>query len=129
MLLATIAVAVILAGGYAAGVLLTAPVDLGATGVGQSTELLPTSVLTVATFIGIYSKAILQTVFSGKPLKEAFSIRDALIAAVLSPIAMFAIFDALNEIKSIVLLGVISFQNGFFFNNLLAFFERAQRKA
>ncbi len=128
-LIVTVAVAIILAVEYAAGAILTSTVGLGATDVGQGTQLFPTVILTAATFFGIYSKAIMQTVFSGKALSQAFSARDAVLAAVLSPLAMYAIFDAINEIESLLLLGIISFQNGFFFNNLLAFFEGAGKKA
>lgn len=98
-------------------------VELGAFALDGKGGLIAVAVLSIATFCGIFAKYVLELVFIGKRFADAISLRNVILSAVLSPFAMSAVYGLLKEIADHALIGMLAFQNGFFFSNILAFFE------
>lgn len=89
--------------------------------------LLRASIVAVGTMAGILSKAIYEELQKatdddfdlGAVLLGAVTTRRFVIALVVAPIVILAFLKALDDISSHLLVGLMAYQNGFFFRTVI----------
>lgn len=84
--------------------------------------------LSFATYAGIVGQVLTARLKASKAqrisirdeLREVTSGRDFWMAIIASPLVLAAAYNAVAEVHSILLVGVVAFQNGFFFHAVLS---------
>ncbi len=85
------------------------------------------SIIGLFTVIGIFSKILFDEVeksrkyrFSFKRIfRESASSRSLWIVILACPIVILAIYQSVEEIENLLLIGLLSYQNGFFFKTII----------
>jgi hypothetical protein len=106
------------------------PVDRVATG-----DAIRAGILSIATVLGVVSRGIydeLERIPSRhigfrRLIKLATASKPFWVAILISPILMLAFYESVREISNGFLVGVMAYQNGFFFRSILA--ARGEPKA
>jgi hypothetical protein len=94
------------------------------------------ALLTLATYAGIVGQVLTVRLKASKAqrisirdeLRETTSGRDFWMAIIASPLVLAAAYNAVAEVHSVLLVGVVAFQNGFFFHAILSRDEAAARR-
>ena len=86
------------------------------------------ALLTLATYAGIIGQVLTARLKASKAerisireeLREVTGGRDFWMAMIASPLVLAAAYNAVAEVHSILLVGAVAFQNGFFFHAILS---------
>jgi len=111
---------------YFLGFLFFNPVALGNKPVGSS--LTPTLLMTLFTFIGVYSRSVFQNLTTGAGMLDSIKGREFFITALVAPVALLAVYNLYAQIHDLFLLSLLSYQNGFFVENVTSYVATAQRQ-
>lgn len=86
------------------------------------------ALLTLATYVGIVGQVLTMRLKASSTtrisilheLREVMEGRDFWIAVIASPLVLAAAYNAVAEVHSMLLTGMVAFQNGFFFHAILS---------
>lgn len=91
-------------------------------------RLVQVVVIGLGSYFGIFSKVIFDRI-SQEKRKIMRPRRDATLAAIVAPLVMYPIYSSLKSVDDIVILLLVSYQNGFFFSVVLEKIQSASSQA
>jgi hypothetical protein len=97
----------------------------GFQGTGHATAITKPLVLSACSLLGIFSKSILDAVSQHKSRRDrlvftdVFNLRSLLRAIVVCPVVIISFYQSIQAISDLMLVGLIAYQNGFFFETVL----------
>jgi hypothetical protein len=109
------------------GFIVLSPVTLGNNPLDQQSAVVPLCLMSLLTFVGICSRSVFRNVLSGETLMASLKARDVLLSSIVAPISLLTIYNLSSQISDLFLLSLLSYQNGFFVDNVAAYIVHAQK--
>ncbi|WJV25800.1 MULTISPECIES: hypothetical protein [Pseudomonas] len=85
------------------------------------------TIIAFATFLGVISNGVYDRLMKGKDA-ELFKRTDIIFAAVIAPVVILPIYKSMGDMPDPIIVALMSYQNGFFFNVIFDKFRQSEPK-